>query len=184
MLTLNLLPQHYKYEYAFEKKKRFMVFLCIFISLILVLFNAFLLSTYLFLTIGEKAAHDTIEAQQSTDIVKRLTDIEKDIRAANTKIGTLVNAEKEIVLVAPVVEKTAALITEGAYMKSLSLDASSKNVSITGFAGTRSAVLAIAKRLSESDFVDAQSVKNPVKNILKESDIDFTFSFTFVNGKK
>lgn len=184
MLTLNLLPQQYKHEYAFEKKKRFTVFLCIFISSILALFNALLFSTYLFLTIGEQAAHDTIEAQQSTDIVKRLTDIEKDIRAANTKIGTLVNAENEIVLVAPIMEKTAGLIGEGAYMKSAALDASSKNVNITGFAETRSAVLAIAKRLSESDFVDAQSIKNPVKNILKESGIDFTFSFTFLNDKK
>ena len=180
MLTLNLLPQQYKHEYAFEKKKRLTVFLCIFISLILTVFNAFLFSTYLFLSIGEKATHDAIKAQQSTDIVKRLTDIEKEIRSANTKIGTLANAEKEIIPIAPVVEKTALLIGEGAYMKSISLDAASKNMAITGFSETRSAVLAIAKRLSESDFADTQSVKNPVKNILKESDIDFTFSFMFI----
>lgn len=184
MLTLNLLPQQYKHEYAFEKKKRFTVFLCIFISLILILFNALLFSTYLFLTIGEKAAHDTIEAQQSTDIVKRLTDIEKDIKAANAKISTLVNAEKEIVLVAPIIEKTAAITPEGMYLKTIALDAHTKNVNITGFSNTRDAVLAIAKRLSESDFVDPQSVKNPVKNILKESEIDFTFSFSFVSDTK
>lgn len=183
MLTLNLLPEQYKHEYAFEKKKRFTIFLCIFVSLILILFNALLFSTYLFLTINESVTRDALDAQQSTDVVKRLTDIERDIRAANTKIGTLVNAEKEIIAIAPIAEKTAALIGEGAYMKTVALDASSKNVNITGFAETRNAVLAIGKLLSESDFVDQQSVKNPVKNILKESEIDFTFSFTFVSDK-
>lgn len=184
MLTLNLLPQQYKHEYAFEKKKRFTVFLCIFISSIFILFNALLFSTYLFLTIGEKAARDTIDAQQSTDIIKRLTGIEKDIKAANAKIGTLMGAHEVIIPIAPIVEKTAGLIGEGAYAESISLDALTGAVSMTGFAATRDAVLAIAKRLSESDFVDPHSVKNPVKNILKEKDIDFTFSFTFVGGKK
>lgn len=184
MLTLNLLPNHYKHEYVFEKKKRFTVFLCIFISLILVFFNALLFSTYLFLSINESAVKDAIGAQQSTDIVKRLTDIEKDIRAANTKIGTLVNAEKEIIPIAPIVEETTKLVGDGAYMKTLSLDAASKNVNFTGFADARSAVLAIAQRMAKNDFVDPQSIKNPVKNILKESEIDFTFSFSFVTGKK
>lgn len=186
MLTLNLLPQQYKYEYVFEKKKRVVVFLCIFVSLILILFNALLFSTYLFLAIGENAARDAIEAQQSTDIAKRLADIEKDIRAANAKIGTLANAEKEIVPIAPVLEKTALLVGDGAYMKSVSLDAATRSVTMTGFAETRNAVLGIAKLLSESDFIDAQSVKNPVKNILKETDIEFTFSFMFAdkNTKK
>lgn len=181
MLTLNLLPNHFRHEYIFEKKKRFTVFLCIVISLILIAFNALLFSTYLFLTIGEKAARDTIDAQQSTDVVKRLTEIEKEIRTANGKIGTLVNAQGVIVPIAPIVEKTAGLIGSGAYMESLSLDTKTGAVNMTGFAATREAVLAIAQRLSESDFVDPQSIRNPVKNILKEKDIDFTFSFTFVN---
>lgn len=183
MLTLNLLPNHYKHEYSFEKKKRFTVFLCIFISLILILFNTLLFSTYLFLTINESALKNAIEAQQSTDVVKRLTDIEKEIRAANSKIGTLVSAEKEIVLVAPVTERTAGLIGSGAYMKILAIDASSKNVNFAGFSDTRNEVLTIAKRMAESDFIDQQSVKNPVKNILKESNIDFTFSFVFKDLK-
>ena len=51
MLTLNLLPEQHKREYALEIKTRFAVFVFISLAAILVVFIALLFSAYLYLRI-------------------------------------------------------------------------------------------------------------------------------------
>lgn len=179
MLTLNLLPDQYKNEYAFEKKRRFVAHISIIVFFIAVLFNILLASTYVFVLTYERSLRQSIETQSTTDTVKRLSSIEKNVRELNARVDVLTKAEESIVPLAPVFEQAALLVGNEAYLKSVSIDAGTKTVSIVGFAKTRSAVLAFADALQKSDFVTEGSVKNPIKNILKEENIDFNFTFLF-----
>lgn len=180
MLTLNLLPDQYKNEYALERKRRFVAHISIIMFFIAILFNVLLGSVYLFVFTYEQSLRQSIETQTTTDTVKRLSVIEKKVRELNANIGILANADKDIISLAPVLERITALVGQDAYLKSVSIDASTKTISVTGFAKTRSAVLALAEALQKSDFIAEGSVKNPIKNILKEENIDFTFTFIFV----
>ncbi|MBI5912903.1 PilN domain-containing protein [Candidatus Azambacteria bacterium] len=184
MLTLNLLPDQYKNEYALEQKRRLVAHISIIMCLIAILFNVLLGSVYAFVFTYEQSLRQSIETQTTTDTVKRLSAIEKNVRELNTSIGALATADAEIIPLAPVLERIAALVGQDAYLKSISMDANTKTVSIAGFAKTRAAVLALAEALQKSDFVAEGSVKNPIKNILKEENIDFTFTFTFTHETK
>ncbi len=180
MLTLNLLPDQYKNEYALERKRRFVAHSSIIMFFIAILFNVLLGSVYLFVFTYEQSLRQSIETQTTTDTVKRLSVIEKKVRELNANIGILAKADDEIISLAPVLERITALVGQDAYLKSVSMDASTKTISVAGFAKTRAAVLAFADALKKSDFVAEGSVKNPIKNILKEENIDFTFTFIFV----
>lgn len=183
MLTLNLLPDQYKNEYALEKKRRFVAHVSIIMFFIAVLFNALLGSVYAFVFTYEQSLRQSIETQTATDTVKRLSGIEKNVRELNTHISGLAKAGDEVVPLAPVVERIAQVVGQDAYLKSISIDAGTKTVSIVGFAKTRAAVLSFADALHKSDFVVSGSVKNPIKNILKEENIDFNVTFIFTHEK-
>lgn len=180
MLTLNLLPDQYKNEYALEKRRRFVVHVTIILCGIGILFNVLLGSVYAFVYTYEKSLRQAIETQTTTDAVKRLSFLEKNVRELNVRVGALVKANTEIVPLAPVFERVSQLVGHDAYIKNISMDASTRTVSVVGFAKTRAAVLALADALQKSDFAVPGSVKNPIKNILKEENIDFTFAFTFI----
>ena len=140
-------------------------------------------SVYAFVFTYEQSLRQSIETQSSTDTVKRLSHIEKDVRELNAHIGGFTKASEEIVPLAPVFEHIAQLVGHDAYLKSVSVDVGTKTVSVVGFAKTRAAVLAFANALQKSDRVAQGSVKILIKNILKEENIDFNFTFTFVQEK-
>lgn len=177
MLTLNLLPEPYKEEYRFEKKKRFVVSVGISLSLILFVFNALLVSAYIFITIYRTSFESNLKGRETAEVTVRLERIKKQIRSVNTKVTTLAGIEHDIVSVAPVLERIALLIRPEIYVSTFSFDTVSGAVQLAGFAETRNAVLALEKALAESDFVDPGSVKGPISNILKEENIRFTFTF-------
>lgn len=182
MLTLNLLPDQYKSEYALERKRRFVAHITIIVVLIAILFNVLLGSVYAFVFTYEQSLRQSIETQTTTDTVKRLSVIEKNVRELNARIDILTKAGKEIIPLAPVFERVAQQVGQDAYLKNVSIDAQTKTVSVIGFAKTRAAVLAFADALQKSDFVAEGSVKNPIKNILKEEDIDFNLTFMFAHN--
>lgn len=184
MLTLNLLPDQYKNEYALEKKRRFVAHITIILVFIAILFNVLLGSVYAFVYTYEQSLRKSIETQTTTDTVRRLSAIEKNVRTLNARIDVLAGAGKEIIPLAPVFERITEQVGPDAYLKNVSIDAKTKTVSVTGFAKTRSAVLALADALQKSDFVAEGSVKNPIKNILKEEDIDFNLIFVFTHEER
>lgn len=177
MLTLNLLPQHYKEEYLFEKKRRLTVFFGISLCLIMVVFCALLFSTYFFLVIQKKSFSASLDARKATEASRRLSEVKKEISAFNKKIGILKIAQAGINPLAPVLEKIAFLVEPGVFVESLSLNAETKAISVSGFSETRERVLSLAAALAQSDFVLAGSLQSPIQNILKEKGVHFSFTF-------
>ena len=184
MLTLNLLPEHYKEEYAFEKKKRFVVFLGISVCIIVLVFDALLYSIYFFLEIHEQSLADVKRAQESAETAQRLSALKEEVRALNADIGAREKARREASPVAFAIEHIASLVSQGTYVKTLSLDGTMRIVQLAGFAPTREAVLALSAALSGSDFVEPGTLEDPVKNILRERDIEFTFTFALKSAPR
>lgn len=175
MLTLNLLPEQYKYEYRFEKKKRFFVFVILSCSSVMALFAALLVSVYLFLQIQEKSLKETFEIQQSAQYVRHASDLEKEVNAANVKIDALEKARKQMFPVSPALDRLTALIKPGLYLENFSLRSAGREVSMSGFAESRDLVLELESLLASNEIVESGSVYSPIRNILKNKDINFTF---------
>lgn len=177
MLTLNLLPEQYKRDYAFEIKMRFVVFILISLTVILAVFIALLFSVYLYLKIQTNSMGEALANQRTASSIKPLLSLEQDIKSLNAKINIASKARGDVFPVAPALEKIALLIKSGAYLKSVSLDNQTSIVSIAGFVETRDLVLGLKGDLVSSEFIKRDSVQDPIQNILKDKKIDFTFTF-------
>ena len=181
MLTLNLLPEQYKREYAFEIKMRFAAYVFISLAVISAVFIALLFSVYLYLKIQVNSMEGSLVNQRTDANARPMLSLEQDIKSLNAKIGVVAKARSAVSPVAPALEKTALLIKPGAYLKSVSLDGNTNTVNIAGFAVTRNLVLDLKKDLGSSGFIKPDSIQDPIQNILKDKKIDFTFTFQLNN---
>lgn len=177
MLTLNLLPEQNKRDYALEIKMRFAVFILISLAVILAIFTALLFFVYIYLGIQTNSMKESLANQRTSSNAEPMLALEKDIKSFNAKINVVAKARSKIFPAAPALESIALLIKPGAYLKSVSLDNETGLVSIAGFAVTRDLVLDLKDSLSSSGFVKQGSVQDPIQNILKDKKIDFTFTF-------
>ncbi len=182
MLTLNLLPEQSKLEYAFEQRKRLIVFVFVVLCGIVFLFDALLGSVYIYMRSTQTSIADDLELQKIDDSTKHIFQIEKDIKNANSAIISLVSVTKERTVAGPILEKIAFLVKPGIYLRNLSLDAVQGMVTINGFATTRELVLDLESMLNESDFIIPGSVTSPITNIFTNKNINFSFTFKVKNN--
>lgn len=177
MLTLNLLPEQYKIEYNLEKRRRFIVAVLLLLCVILIIFNALMFSTYIFLKTQNQSLSGVLTFQNSADDAKRLSSLEKNVTTLNGKIAKATKAKNENFNVADLLEKISGISGQESYLETVSIDNISGQVNIGGFAKNRSAVLNIYDSLLKSEFVAEDSLLNPIQNILKSKDITFVFNF-------
>lgn len=181
MLTLNLLPEHSKLEYAFERRKRLIVFVFIALCGITFIFDALLSAVYFYVKEQDRSFAAQLEKQKAAEDSKYIDDLEKSIRDANSEVAALGAIRKDMTASGPVFEKIAKLIRPGVDLKNISLNAVNGDVGINGFAKTREAVLALEEDLKNGDFVVPDSVQSPVTNIFTSQNIHFTFRFKVKN---
>lgn len=177
MLTLNLLPEHYKAEYALEKSRRLMMFFGVSLCFISAMFLALLYSTHVFLVIQEESLNEALGTRQQAEIGKKLSTLKEQTSTLNAKIGRVKSAYGEVRAHAQVVEGVALLAKPGIYIKSLSLDAQTRTVMLAGFADTRDLVLAFGDALAKSEFAEPNTLASPITNILKEKSVEYSFTF-------
>lgn len=181
MITLNLLPESYKIEYAFERKRRLIIFTIVVLCAIVLVFNTLLFSTYLYIRVWNSSAVGELEKQKSEESVKRIDEMESNVKNTNAVIETLVLVKKDITVAGPALEQMALLIKPGVYLKSIALNASDGVVNLTGFSKSRELVLDLETALNHSDFVVPGSVRSPITNIFTSKNIDFSFTFKVKN---
>lgn len=181
MLTLNLLPEQSKLEYAFEQKKRLVVFVFIALCGITFMFDALLGSIYVYMKIMQSSVAKELELQETDEGTRQIFQIEKGVKNANAAIAGLTSVVKERRVAGPVLEKIALLAKPGVYLKNLSLDAGQGTVSVDGFAITRELVLDLESMLNKSDFIVPGSVSSPITNIFTSKNIHFSFTFKVRN---
>ncbi len=181
MITLNLLPENYKLEYAFERKKRLIVFVFIALCAIALIFNALLFSVYLYIKVWDSSVSEELEQQRGGESAKQIADLEKSVKNANAEIDALTKIQKDMTVSGPVVEHITMLVKPGVYLKSISLNAATQELALDGFAQTRDLVLELGEALKMSDVVVADSVKSPITNIFTSTNINFSFTLKVKN---
>ncbi|MBI3671316.1 hypothetical protein HY249_00780 [Candidatus Azambacteria bacterium] len=177
MITINLLPEEYKKEYNLEKARRFSVFVFLSLYFIILIFIALLFGADIFLKTEMKYWVDNIENEKSTEKVKQVLGLEDNIKVANDKISIIQKAQEEHINAFEVLLSVSPLISDSVYLQNLTINSDLKKVSMSGFSLTRDEVLKLEGLLKSDAFVRKDSVASPRSNILKKSDIDFSFSF-------
>ena len=122
MLTLNLLPEQYKIEYNFEKRRRFIVAVLLSLCVILIIFNALMFATYVFLKTQNQALSGALVFQNSEDDAKRLSSLEKNVAVLNGKIVKVTKAKNEDFNVIGLLEKISEISGHGSYLETVSID--------------------------------------------------------------
>ena len=177
MIRINLLPEKYKKGYKIEKTRRFFVFLFLSLYFVIFVFTILLFGSYYFLKTESDFWSENLELKKSDENIKSILELEKDIKKTNKKINFVYKINSNKIVVSDLIENISSLISDGVYLKSLSLNANTGDVNLSGFANTRDNILTLEDRLKNSNWVDKSSFVSPKSNILKKKNIDFTFSF-------
>jgi Tfp pilus assembly protein PilN len=177
MIALNLLPPEEKTEIVSHKTYR-KVLAWGFSSLVLVLaFLAILSSIWLYLFVQLNSMQEIVQGLQASPQNQRFNDIKKEIDDVNRELksfSSLIGQENEYSFY---MDKLTGLLNSGIRFKSVSFDGS--RVALSGQAATRESLLLFKDNLENSDYF--QNVDAPLSNFLKQTDIDFSFSFEIEN---
>lgn len=177
MITLNLLPEKYKSEFDLEKSRRFMIFILISLSFMVVVFTLLLFSEFIFLKFENKAWLERLEREKATEKGKQILGLESDIKNTNEKISIITKTRGEALNVFAIIESLFPIERPNSYLNSLTINGENKKANISGFAGSRDAVLSIEQDLKENKLIQDGTLISPKTNILKAEDIDFSFIF-------
>ncbi|MEK7453009.1 MAG: hypothetical protein AAB614_02125 [Patescibacteria group bacterium] len=177
MITVNLLPEEYKKEYAIERSRRFFVFVFLSLYCIIIMFFVLLFGAGTFLKIETKSWVERIDAEKSTEKIKQVLSLEDDVKVINNKIKIIQRARGEYFNLADVIISISPLFGDGIYLKNLTINVDEKKINMSGFALTRNDVLGLEDFLRKNEFAREDSLIFPRSNILKSEDIDFSFNF-------
>ena len=181
MIKINLLPEEYKKEYNLEGLRRLSVFVFLSLYFIVAVFIVLLFATHIFLETESKSWLGQIESEKSTEKVKQVLGLEDDIEIVNNQINIIRTAQARPFDASNVLSSIASVVERNVYLSSLSLNSEKKQISISGYALTREAVLDLEKSLKENEWVDGATLVSPRSNILKKEDINFDFTFDIKN---
>lgn len=175
MINLNLLPPAEKKELELIRtgfKLRGFI-LCFFVSLII--FIIFLTNTLLCLSILLKAQNELVEIRQSDKRNQYLLEMEDKIKEINFEMERIVQKQKELFLWTPLLEDLAKIVPRGVVLTGVSYSPSNKRISLNGLAESRENVLLFQEALEKNK--SCAEVEAPLSNLLKQKEINFTFTF-------
>ena len=177
MLKLNLLPSQEKRNLELVELSRLLVSLASWILIFLIIFTLFLVSTYFSLSILLKEQKKLIEIRQSDAQMQSLLEIEERIKQTNQIVKQVYSKQQEIVLWTPLLEEITEIVPSGIYLTNLSYRVTNNQITLNGWANQRENLLRFQKSLEESSFFE--EVKAPLANLVKQKDIDFSFTLQF-----
>lgn len=177
MITLNLLPEKYRSEFNLEKARRFIIFIFVSLSFVVVIFSLLLFAEMIFLKMENKAWLDRLENEKATEKGKQILGLESDIKKTNEKISIITKAHADTLDVSAIIESLFYIARPTTHLNSLTINGETKKINIAGFAGSRDAVLSIEQTLKENKLIQTETLISPKTNILKAEDIDFSFTF-------
>lgn len=176
MLRLNLLPPQEKKELELAEIGHWFISFFGLILVILMIFSLLLFSTYAYLSILVKAQNELIAIEQSNvEIVGQVKQIEEKIKQTNQNLSQIYHLQKDFVCWSPILEELARTVPQGIYLTNFSYQALTNQVNLNGRAETREQLLIFQQTLKENpQFIELEA---PLSNLLKQRDIDFSFSF-------
>lgn len=173
MSTINLLPLREKKRLELKELAFLLLAFGVRLSLILGVFTAILITTYFSLLILVKSQDGLIESRQNDERTQRLIEIENRVKSINEQAGKILAKQEGLIVWTPVLEDLSKITPSGVYLINFSYRASAEQIDITGWARSRGKLLVFEDNLKENQYF--KTVKGPLSNLIKQSDINFNF---------
>lgn len=174
MIKLNLLSPAEKKDLRIIEFNRLIFSLTGWLLIILVIFSIFLASAFLSLSILLKEQTNLITIRENEPQMQNLLEIEEKIKRTNQVIKQIDSKQQQMVLWTPLLEGLTKIVPTGVCLTTLSYQSNSDQIILNGWADRRESLLHFQKSLEESSFFT--EVETPLANLVKEKDIDFSFT--------
>jgi len=176
MIKLNLLPPKEKKEIELADFNYLIVSFGVYLLFILIIFSLLLASTYFCLVIFLKTQSLLIEDKKGNKENQSLVETEENIKQANQQINKVFIKERDLIVWTPIIEELAQIVPNGIYLNSFSSQTDTNRINISGWANKRDTLLLFQESLEKSPYF--VEIKSPLSNLIKQEDIDFSFSFS------
>lgn len=173
MITLNLLPIQEKEEIASRKILRKAFIWGISGLLFVLVFLLLLASIWWYLMIELKSADEILKQVEANPQNTAFNEFKKEVDEINRKLKYFNQLQTETKNYPFYLEKLSNLKQDGITFKRLAIN--QDKVILDGHALTRETLLSFKDTLAASS--DFEKLDAPLSNFLKQSDIDFSFSF-------
>jgi len=175
MIKINLLPSAEKKQLELASFIRLAASFGIWILISLIIFVLLLVSTYGSLAILLKDQNRLIEIRRADRKTQRLVEIEETIKKVNNQLIDIHLKQKELIVWTPVLEELSKITPVEIYLGNFTYQSSLNRISITGLANNRDRLLFFQKQLEDSPYFI--EIEAPLSNLIKQTNIDFSFSF-------
>ena len=174
MLKLNLLPPQDKKDLELAKLSRLIASLAVWFLIFLIIFTLFLVSTYFSLSILLAEQKKLIGIRQSDPKTQDVLKIEEKIKRTNQIVKQVYSKQQEMILWTPLLEEMTKIVPSGIYLTNFSYQATDNQITLNGWANWRENLLYFQESLKENSFF--KEVEAPLSNLIKQRDIDFSFT--------
>lgn len=175
MIKLNLLPPKEKEEAKLADFIRWLIFFATPISIFLIIFILLLVGTFFSLFVMTRAQEEAIKIRESDSKMQELFQTEERIAEINQILDQVYNKQKETISWTLILEEMSKIMPNGAYLTNFSYNKNNNTISLIGWADERKDVLSVEKLLEENPLFE--QVNSPLSNLLKQREINFSFSF-------
>lgn len=171
MISLNLLPPEEKSLLVSQAAMRKILIQSISFIFLIFVFFGLLSSVWLYLKIQLKSAEEILYETETGQRGKAYHALREKTGEANEKLQKLSDIQRKNKGYFPAFEALAEIVPQGGIsLNRLSLNQG--NLSLDGHSDSRSILLLFKSSLEKSPFFE--KIENPVSNLLKQNDIDFT----------
>jgi len=174
MIRLNLLPPQEKEILAHEENRRWVVYYGSAVILILLVFLGLLGAIWFGINIQLNSAVNALDSIKTSFKGQNLKTQQTAIVALNKYLARIENIQKNQKDYSSLLILLTNLIPEGVRLESFSVDEKDA-ATLTGFAAKREQVLALQENINNSGLFE--KVESPLSNLVKQTDIEFTFTF-------
>lgn len=173
---LNLLPPEKKQALQREFLWRRLLSFSWMLFFALTIFTGLLISTWLYASIQFRAIEQSVYIAQTSPQGQKIKGLEDKIKETNLNLKYLEELKLNQNRSFSIIEALVNLAPVNIRFKSVSLDLTTDQGSISGFAQKRSDLLTFKEGLEKSN--SFQQIALPLSHLLKEQNIDFTLSFS------
>ena len=175
MIKLNLLSPKEKEEVKLTDFVRWLSFFITPISIFLIIFILLLTSAFFSLFVMTKAQEEAIKIREGDFKMQRLFKTEEGIAEINQLLAQVHCKQNETISWTLILEEMSKITPKEIYLINFSYNKSKNTISLIGWAEERKDILFMEKLLEESPFFE--QVNSPLSNLLKQKEINFSFSF-------
>lgn len=179
MLKVNLLPPEEKKNLQLADFSRLLIFLAGWLSVFLAVFILLLVSTYFSLFLLLREQNNLIAVRQQDPQTQYLVQTEKRIERSNQVVKKVQAKQSSMLIWTDLLKEISQLVPTGVYLNTLAYRADDNQISISGWADWRDNLMIFQKSLEISPCFE--QIESPLANLIKEKEIDFTFTFSPAN---